>query len=295
MMTFSFGLLTPASLHRALDGHSFITDIVYRPCLGSTNDLAKQRAEKGAREGLLVIADEQTAGRGRMGRRWWAPAGSALLTSLLFRPLIPPEQPGVSLHTVQQLVMLCALAAADAVTDLTTLPVELKWPNDLIVSGRKLAGLLAESIFKGDRLDSVVVGLGMNTNTDFASAPLFAVPATSLRIELGHPVGRLPLLVSYLDGVARRYAQVKEGVSPYDEWASRLATLGQHVTARVSDRTALGEDTPQYLSGVAQGVAADGALLLRTEDGIVHRLFAADVSLQGEGAPQSTSPQDAAP
>lgn len=254
---------TSDDLYAALAQHSFVTRIVYHPRLGSTNDLAKKHASAGDPEGLLVIADEQTAGRGRMGRRWWAPAGAALLTSLLFRPSLPPER-------AQQLTMLCALAAADAITDLTALAVDLKWPNDLLIQGRKLAGVLTESAIKGHRLDFVVVGQGINVNTDLTDAPPFITPATSLRQELGQPVDRLALLIAYLDGVARRYARLSRE-SPYDEWANRLVSLGQAVTARLGDQT---------LSGLAQGVDASGALLLRTADGTLHRLFAADVSLR---------------
>jgi BirA family biotin operon repressor/biotin-[acetyl-CoA-carboxylase] ligase len=243
--------------------HPFVAEIAYHPRLDSTNTLAKRRASEGAPEGLLVIADEQTAGRGRLGRTWWAPAGSALLTSLLFRPVLPPDQ-------AQQLTMLCALAAADAVRDTTALAVDLKWPNDLLIQGCKLAGILTESVFKADHLDFVVVGLGLNVNTDFVQAPPLIAPATSLRLELGHPVDRLALLSAYLDGVARRYGQLKR-TSPYHEWASRLVTLGQPVIAHLVDQT---------LSGLAAGVDTDGALLLRTADGAVHRLLAADVSLR---------------
>jgi BirA family biotin operon repressor/biotin-[acetyl-CoA-carboxylase] ligase len=282
--------LTAAGLQAALVQHPFVTEIIYQPRLRSTNDLAKARATEGAPEGVLVITEEQTAGRGRMERRWWAPAGSALLTSLLFRPTVPPHKlekirhggaNGGQRQPVQELVMLCALAAADAITDLTCLTVELKWPNDLMVDGRKLAGLLAESIFRGDQLEAVVVGMGINVNTDFTNAPPFIAAATSLRLELGHPVDRLSLLLAYLDGIARRYTQLKEGHSPYDEWSRRLATLGQHVTARLGNQAAAAKGgPPQYLSGVAQGVDVDGALLLRTADGTVHRLLAADVSLR---------------
>jgi BirA family biotin operon repressor/biotin-[acetyl-CoA-carboxylase] ligase len=262
---------TPASLHTALARHPFVNQIIYRLRLGSTNDLAKRRANAGAPEGLLVLADEQTAGRGRHARRWWSPAGTALLTSLLFRPSLPPQR-------AQQLTMLCALAAADAVSDLTTLAVDLKWPNDLLVGGRKLAGLLTESAIQGQRLEFVVVGLGLNANTDLGHAPPLMAPATSLWQELGQRVDRLALLVAYLDGVARRYARLDQQ-SPYDEWASRLVTLGQHVTVHLDDQT---------LSGLAQGVDADGALLLRIAPGTVQRLFAADVSLRG-APPRQTS------
>jgi BirA family biotin operon repressor/biotin-[acetyl-CoA-carboxylase] ligase len=183
-------------------------------------------------------------------------------------------------------MMLCTLSAADAVIHLTALPVELKWPNDLLVRGRKLAGLLAESVFQGDQLESVVVGMGMNVNVTFADAPPFIATATSLQLELGHPVQRLPLLAAYVNGVAQRYALLKSGLNPYEEWSSRLATLGRPVTVRLSGKPACdaGAQTDlgdRYLHGVAQGVDMDGALLLRTPDGVVHRLVAADVSLQG--------------
>jgi hypothetical protein len=162
--------------------------------------------------------------------------------------------------------------------------VALKWPHDVIAQGRKLAGLLSESLFVGSRVDSVVIGAGINVNTDLNQAPTFIANATSLRIELGHPIDRLPLLVAYLEGVAHRYAQFKRGTSPYDEWASRLVTISQEVIARSSGTTSSQRSgptgrLPQELRGVAEGVDTDGALLLRTADGTVHRLLAADISL----------------
>ena len=227
----SHDLLTDAGLAAVLGRHPFVTQIIYRARLESTNDTAKQLADQGAPEGLLVITDEQTAGRGRFGRRWWAPVGSALLTSLLFRPAAPCERPAATgeggVHIVQQLMMLCALSAADAIIHLTALPVELKWPNDLLVRGRKLAGLLAESVFQGDRLESVVVGMGMNVNMTFADAPPFIATATSLQLELGHPVHRQSLLVAYVNGVAQRYAQLRNGSNPYEEWSNRCEGSGQ--------------------------------------------------------------------
>jgi BirA family transcriptional regulator, biotin operon repressor / biotin---[acetyl-CoA-carboxylase] ligase len=257
--------LTLEGLQAALSGHPFVREVAYYSRVGSSNDVAKACAGAGAHEGLLVVADEQTAGRGRMQRDWWAPSGAALLTSVLFRPPLLAEQ-------AQQLAMLCALAAADAVTECTGLSVALKWPNDLLLRERKLAGVLAETAFKGDCLDFVVVGVGINVNMDFVDAPEFITPATSLRLALGHPVARLGLLLVYLDGVAQRYAQLKAGHSPYKEWSARLVTLGRMVRARRMDGV---------LEGVAEGVAPDGALLLRTADGVCRRLLAADISLRG--------------
>lgn len=251
-------------LRKALKDHPFVTQLHYRARLGSTNDLAKLHAGKGAPEGILVVTDEQTAGRGRLGRSWWAPPGAALLASLLFRPALAPER-------LQQLTILCALAAADAIAGATALTVDLKWPNDLLIRGRKVAGLLSEIGFKGDEPDFVVMGLGMNVNVDLSAAPPLMAPATSLQLELDRPVDRITLLTDYVDQVARRYRRLQAGASPYQEWAARLITIGQSVTAQQGE---------QALTGTVTGVDAEGALLLGTPDGQTHRLLAADVTLQ---------------
>jgi BirA family biotin operon repressor/biotin-[acetyl-CoA-carboxylase] ligase len=190
------------------------------------------------------------------------------------------------------MTMLCGLAAADAVTASTGLPVALKWPNDLLIHNCKMAGLLGEALFQGDDLEAVVVGLGINVNVDVHSAPSFIAPATSLHQELGHPVDRLSLLVAYLDRVAERYERFKQGTRPFEEWSDRLVTIGQNVTARFSgqsrgetDPVSAEESAEQSLSGLAHGVDEDGALLLRTPDGIVHRLMAADISLSRRPTP----------
>jgi BirA family biotin operon repressor/biotin-[acetyl-CoA-carboxylase] ligase len=195
--------------------------VYYWPAVGSTNDELKRLADEGAPEGTLAIADEQTAGRGRMGRTWVAPAGSSLLMSLLFRPdWLAPAQ-------AQQITMLCALAAADAVAEVAGAQPGLKWPNDLLLDGKKLAGVLTELSFTGDRLAWAVVGVGLNVNADFAGQPELADTAISLSMAVGRPVARLGLLHAYLAGVEARYDALRIGQSPHREWAARLATLGR--------------------------------------------------------------------
>lgn len=245
----------------------------YLPRTGSTNDVAKELAAQGAPEGTVVVADEQTTGRGRLGRRWLAPPGTCLLCSILFRPNLLPTQ-------TQQLTMLCALAAADAIKEIADLHVWLKWPNDLVVKcqmpnlksqgWKKLAGLLTETGFTGERLDYVIVGIGINVNVETRILPTLDPNATSILAETGSAVNRGALLTSLLAGVERRYEASHIGSSPYQEWASRLATLGQQVKATASGQT---------LVGVAESVDSDGALLLRTPDGELHRLTAGDVTL----------------
>jgi BirA family biotin operon repressor/biotin-[acetyl-CoA-carboxylase] ligase len=251
--------------------------VYYWPAVGSTNDELKRLADAGAPEGALAIADEQVAGRGRLDRSWVAPAGSSLLMSLLFRPafLAPVE--------AQQLTMICSLAAADAVVQVTGLQPALKWPNDLILEGRKLAGVLTELGFatetgaSGAALAWAIVGVGLNVNVDFA-APAFrrdwpdlAGTAISLQMAAGRPISRLRLLHSYLLAVEIRYTALRAGQSPHAEWAGRLATLGRPVTV----------STPDGLhQGIADGVDEAGALLLRRPDGQVVRILAGDVMLR---------------
>ena len=254
--------------------------VYYWPSIGSTNDELKRLAEAGAREGTLAIADEQQAGRGRMDRRWLAPPRSSLLLSLLFRP--------VFLHPThaQHLTMMCALAAADAVVETTGLRPDLKWPNDLQLGGRKLAGVLTELGFAADvppasrpaglashraGLAWAVVGVGLNVNVDFAGWPELAETAISLCMALGRPVPRLPLLRAFLAGVEMRYEAMRAGRSPHREWASRLATLGHEATVNAPDGV---------YQGTVVGVDEAGALLLRRRDGDTVRILAGDVTLR---------------
>jgi BirA family biotin operon repressor/biotin-[acetyl-CoA-carboxylase] ligase len=240
---------------------------------GSTNDVAKDLAAQGAPEGTVVVVEEQTAGRGRMGRRWLAPPGTCLLCSILFCPTLPPAR-------TNRLTMLCSLAAADAVEQVAGLSVTLKWPNDLIVQSpisnlqspnwRKLAGVLTETGVAGERLEFAIVGIGINVNVGSEVLPTLAPDATSILAEIGQEVDRVALLAALLAGVETRYKQLQVGASPHAEWAARLATLGQRVEAKTSEGV---------LTGVAELIDEDGALLLRTPDGRLHRLLAGDVTL----------------
>lgn len=245
------------------DSRLFGRSLVWLPSVSSTNDVARELAREGAPEGTVVVADYQTAGRGRLGRRWVAPAGTSLLCSLLFRP--SPEQ-------VRDLPILCALAAADAIERAAGLAVALKWPNDLIVvrgeEWRKLGGILAEAETADGEKGFVVVGIGINGNIPPAALPALSPEATSILAETGREVNREQLLEALLEQVDLRYERLRGGQRPLAEWASRLATLGR----RVRLVTAEGE----WL-GVAEGVDEEGALLLRTPEGTLRRALVGDV------------------
>lgn len=265
--------LNTRRIEGALAQSEFWQQLIYRAQIGSTNDVAKDLASQGAPEGTVVVSEEQTAGRGRMDRRWVAPPESSILCSILFRPKLSPGQ-------VNRLTMICSLAAADIAAEGTGLPVLIKWPNDLIVTSgnsgdrnatwRKLGGILTETGVTGGRVEFVVVGIGINVNVPPDVLPQLAPNATSLLAETGRTLDRSALLIALLEDVELRYERLKRGRNPREEWIARLATLGQRIRVATPDGT---------LEGVAETVDEDGALLLRMEDGVRHRLVTGDVTL----------------
>jgi len=260
-----------AGLNTRVIGHR----ILYYPSVGSTNDVARALAVTGAPEGIVVLADEQTAGRGRRGRRWLAPTGTCLLFSLLLRPLLAPRQCG-------RLTMACSLALAESIESQTGLAIGLKWPNDLLARGRKVGGILIELGTEGERLEYAIVGMGLNVNLDFTAPEVVCLRerATSLAQELGAPVAREPLLACILNRLEARYLALCDGWLPHQEWMARLVMLDQKVVISGLD---------SELEGWAEGVDRDGALLLRLRDDQMLRVLAGDVSLRPvEGQPTAT-------
>jgi len=218
--------------------------------LDSTNRHALDAARAGATDGLVVVADEQTAGRGRLGRTWEAPPGSSLLVSVLLRR---PADPG-------QAVMAAGVALAEAVGEVAGVDVGLKWPNDLVVDDRKLAGLLAEA-----EADALVVGAGCNVNWESFPDELVGT-ATACNLEAGRTVDRDALLDAFLDRFAR---ELSAGDAVVDHYRSRLATSGRRVRVHhVRDDDVI---------GIAVGITDDGALVVRDDTGTDHTVVAADV------------------
>jgi BirA family biotin operon repressor/biotin-[acetyl-CoA-carboxylase] ligase len=240
--------------------------------VGSTNDhLKAMSADADVPEGVVLLADYQSAGRGRLDRRWDAPPGAALLFSVLLRP----EWSAVR---ALWLVMLAGLAAVEAIEAVAGLPARLKWPNDIVLDQggrwRKAGGLLVDTALDNDgRLASAVLGLGLNVNIPVAALPPAAMPPTSLMIAAGRPVARRPLLVALLESLERRYEAARRGESPLAEWKARLVTLGQAVT--VSPASA-GEP----LAGTAEDTDEWGRLLVRDDTGRLHTVAAGDVTLR---------------
>ncbi len=265
---------TLAAASRRARQRGFWEEIVYLEQVGSTNDVAKDLASQGARAGTVVVADEQTAGRGRMNRRWLAAPRTSLLCSLLFRPDLQPAQ-------AHRLTMLCSMAAADAIEDVAGLPVALKWPNDLVVKSqtsdptspawRKLAGILTETGVIDADLAFVVVGIGINVNVPREALVELAPDATSILVETNRKASRSALLMALLEAAEVRYERLRDGENPHGEWSARLATLGRQVRVTTLEGS--------FLEGVAESVDENGALLLRTQRGSLRRLLTGDVTI----------------
>jgi BirA family biotin operon repressor/biotin-[acetyl-CoA-carboxylase] ligase len=219
--------------------------------LDSTNRYLLDAARSGGPDGLVVVADVQTAGRGRLDRAWEAPPGSSLLVSVLLRAA--PATPA-------RVVMAAGLALAGAVAEVAGVAPALKWPNDLVVGDRKLAGLLAEA--DGDAL---VVGAGCNVNWS-AFPPELSATATACNLEAGHAVDRDALLDAYLDAFDRSLAS---GDAVVHDYRAQLATLGRKVRVQ----QIRGDD----LVGTATDVTDDGALMVRDAAGTDHTITTADV------------------
>lgn len=235
----------------------------YVSMVASTQLVVQAAAQEGANEGFVVVTDEQTAGKGRLGRAWQAPFGSSLLLSMLFRPRLHARQGG-------RLTMCIGLGAAAAVEEVTGLPVQLKWPNDLLLHEKKLAGVLTETQLDGDRIAYAVVGLGLNVNLTLPPDHELASTATSLSLALGRTVSRLTLLQSILRHIEDHYERLQAGHSPYAAWSQRMAYQGQSVQVTLPHAV---------LTGTVTGVNPDGALLLQDDHGVAHAVWAGDVML----------------
>lgn len=270
-------LLSPAALLAGMPTRRLGRPLIYHRVIDSTNEEARRLAAAGSPEGTLIIAESQTAGRGRRGRRWVAPAGRCLLFSLLLRPALPPER-------LFALTMAAGLAVRGAIMDQLGLMPALKWPNDVYIAGRKAAGILVESAFAGRELEFVVVGIGINVNVrpeELAGTALGSAAdptlgqvsrtATSLMVEAGRPVSRQELLWDILRHFEGWYERILAGESPLEEWKSALMEWGQEVVIEAG-----GERIP----GRVVDATADGALGLALPDGQVRYFYAGEASLR---------------
>ncbi len=232
--------------------------IVHFNSVPSTNLEAKRLAEEGAEEGTVVVAERQESGRGRLGRGWLSPPGG-IYFSLVLRPRLSPAE--LSLVT-----LAAAVAVADAVHGVTGLEVKIKWPNDVLLDGKKLVGILTEISAEADSIGFVVLGVGVNANLDEKEFPREVRPSVaSLSSALGRPVDRPTLLTTILESFEELYAKLSSG--RFEEVLKRWSMLSATLGAEVRITTVTGT-----YQGKAIGVSEDGALVVRLSDG-AHRVF----------------------
>lgn len=228
----------------------------------STNDLAREYAERGEEEGLVIWAEEQTAGRGRMGRRWLAPSRTSLQFSILLRPPISSQK-------AIRLTQFSALAIVQTLRDELGLSPTLKWHNDVLLGSKKCGGILVESRMEEDHIISAVVGIGLNVNFTMQQAvPELASIATTISDELGRNVDREALASALLANLDRSYSHLCAGQDLTQEWRSQLSTIGTFVRIQ----SPWGNE-----EGVARDVDADGSLLLEQPDGTIAKVAVGEV------------------
>lgn len=258
-------MLLPKEIREGLSTKLFgMKDIHYLNEIDSTNTRAKELAVKGAPEGTLVVSEKQTKGKGRKGRSWFSPPHEGIYASLILRPTISPRE-------APRITMLTAVVVAKALLSLTQLKVTIKWPNDILVNGKKLAGILTEIRGETDTIDYIVVGLGLNVNT-----PRFPDDirdkATSIFIETGSPFPRARIIREYLYWYEKYYGLFNaNGFGPILRLWKRLSRIiGHQIIVDMTDA--------KY-SGEVEDIDENGVLILKDHNGETHRIISGDVIL----------------
>lgn len=252
--------LLPQELSYRLNTKIIGQKIFYYDTLASTMDTAFELGLKGAPEGTVVLAEQQTKGRGRMGRVWFSPKAKGIYLSLLLRPeFLPQEAPKITLTA--------AVSLAEAIKIITGLPVLIKWPNDIMFNAKKLAGILTELDAEADKIKFINIGIGINVNSSKSFLP---EEGTSLKEELGMEVSRIELTKEILRSIERNYFILKDsGFKPIlEKWKASSAMLGRRIQIKSQNRVIHGE---------AQDIDMDGALLIRQDSGFVEKVLSGDI------------------
>jgi BirA family transcriptional regulator, biotin operon repressor / biotin---[acetyl-CoA-carboxylase] ligase len=254
------GELSPEILKKDLKTTVIGREILYYSTLPSTMDTARDKARSGAPEGTVIIAGEQTAGRGRLKRSWISPVGNVALSIIL-----RPDTTGLRF-----LIMIASLAAAHAINAVTGQKAQIKWPNDVLINGKKVCGILIENEFMGSKIAFTIIGIGINTDLKVTDHTEISESAASLKAPRDTDM-RIAVIKSLLTEFDQLYAQFPDGASIYHDWRANLVTLGKKVKAT------WGQD---IIEGMAEDVDEDGALWIREADGKLTRVVAGDVTLK---------------
>ncbi|MFI5056870.1 MAG: biotin--[acetyl-CoA-carboxylase] ligase [Candidatus Acidiferrales bacterium] len=257
-------ILTPNMLRQRLKGSLFGKRIYHFFKTDSTNRVALELGHAGEPEGAVLLAEEQTAGRGRAGRVWYSERAAGIYVTLLLRPRLAPVQAPL-------LTMMAGLSAHAAIQAQTGLTLDLKWPNDLLINGKKVGGILTEMHAEPAQVRFVIVGIGLNVNQEKFTGELGAI-ATSLRIETGKTQSRLELLVRLLREFENDYNRfLREGASSVTEKFAAISSYAQGKRVRVTNGTG-------SFTGTTAGLGPEGLLMVKRDDGEVVTVIAGDVT-----------------
>ncbi len=246
------------SLTKRVSGGIIGRSVLYYPSLPSSNDMARKLAQQGAAEGTVVLVGHQTEGKGRLGRRWVSTPGSSVLLSIILHPA--PSQ-------LAQINMAAGLAVVGTIEKSTSLKAAIKWPNDILINGKKVCGILMENLFEGGRLKAALLGIGLNIRLDVSCYEEISNIATSLSGESGMDLTPPEIVPSLLDELDRVYRSLQGGTDIYAEWLARVETLGRFVRVRHGDSIEEG-----YLASIAP----DGSATLQRSDGSQVTIFTGD-------------------
>ena len=228
--------------------------------LASTMTVGRGKASKGEPEGTVVIADQQTSGRGRLGRTWLSPHGNLPL-SLILRP---------QLENLPHLIMIASLAVVRALKAVSNIDAVIKWPNDVLIKGKKVCGILIESEVKGNVVNFAIVGIGINIDLDTSNFPDISAIATSLTQESGKEISRPELTAVLLSEIERLYLEAQAGAPIHKEWRERMDTLGKWIEIKSGG---------SIEHGRAEDATESGNLILRRVDGSITEILVGDVTV----------------
>jgi len=257
--------LIPSEIKWKLGTKVLGKEVISYKKVDSTNDIAYELAEKKMKEGTVVFADEQAHGKGRHGRQWVSPPKGGVYMSCILRPDMAPSE-------IPKITLMAAVAVAKAIRVLTGLTATIKWPNDILIDGKKVCGILTEMKAEQDSIDFIVLGIGINVNT---SAKALPKTATSIGAELraagkDEQVSRIELAKNVLETLEKYYnVLTKNGASPIiEEWKELSAMIGSRIKVVLPKRT---------FEGLAHDLDRDGALIVRSDSGVLEKVSSGDI------------------
>jgi BirA family biotin operon repressor/biotin-[acetyl-CoA-carboxylase] ligase len=247
-------------LKNSLDTDFIGKNIYHYESITSTMEMGKHLASEGAVEGTIIIADKQTTGKGRLNRIWLSPENN-LAISIVLRPTFP---------TMLKLIMVASVAVVRAIKEITEIDAWIKWPNDIMVRGKKVCGILIENEIKSGKPSFSIIGIGINIDINLSEFTEIASIATSLSVEAGHTVQRTELTCVLLSELEKLYLEAQKSNLVYEEWQRNMEALGKVVRVQSSNTVEQGK---------AEGVTQNGNLLLRHTDGSISEIVAGDVTI----------------